>query len=65
MPDLPSGYSVERDPDVLVLKADCGRFVAAFSPLGTTEDVVREAAWKDYQTSCADARRSGEVYRGL
>lgn len=42
---LPAGYYLERDPDVLVLRADGGRFVAAFGVPG--EAAVREAAWED------------------
>ena len=45
--DLPEGYSLERDQEVLVLRADGGRFVAAFSARGVTEEAVWEAAWSD------------------
>jgi hypothetical protein len=44
---LPEGYRVERDPDVLVLRADDGRFVAAFGIRGATEESVRVVAWQD------------------
>jgi hypothetical protein len=44
---LPTGYRVERDPDVLVLRADDGRFVAAFGIRGATEESVRAVACQD------------------
>ena len=45
--ELPDGYRLERDPELLVLRADNGRFVAAFSTVGATEGAVWEAAWND------------------
>lgn len=44
---LPAGYRVEHDPDVLVLRADDGRFVAAFGIRGATKESVWAAAWQD------------------
>ena len=50
---LPPGYSVQIDPDVLVLRRADGSTVAAFSAPGADRDEVEKEAAKDY-------RRSGE-----
>ena len=42
--DLPAGYYLERDPDVLTLRRLDGSAVAAFSALGVTPGSVRRAA---------------------
>ena len=44
---MPAGYRVERDPDVLVLRAEDGRFVAAFGVGGGSEWAVRAVACQD------------------
>ena len=42
--ELSSGYYLERDPDVLVLRRDDGSLAAAFSSRGTAPEAVRQAA---------------------
>ena len=49
---LPPGYYLELDPDLLVLRR-CGKgdkrdFVAAFSVRGATKESLEQAAWEDY-----------------
>lgn len=41
---LPEGYRLERDPDLIVLRDNHGRFVAAFSARGATRDAIEGAA---------------------
>ena len=41
---LPGGCLLERDPDLLVSRAGCGRVVAAVSALGATKEAILEAA---------------------
>jgi hypothetical protein len=49
-PELPPGYSVERDPDLLILRRPDGTIVAAFSVRGATTEAVEKAAWKDHRS---------------
>jgi hypothetical protein len=45
---LPPGYHVDLDADVLVLRrVDCSQ-VALFSRRGFVAEVVEQAAWEDY-----------------
>lgn len=54
MPEhLPDGYRIELDPDVLVLRADDGRFVAAFGIRRATDESVRGVAWQDHRRGAA------------
>ena len=51
---LPPGYSLEMDPDVLVLRRAEGSIVATFSAMGADPSEVEREVREDY-------RRSGEV----
>src|SRR5215218_7912156 len=42
-------YLDESDPDIIVLRRQDGRFVAAFSALGATTEGIAEAAKEDYR----------------
>jgi DNA-binding SARP family transcriptional activator len=42
--ELPAGYYLERDPDILILRRLDGAMVAAFSARGADSKVVRQAA---------------------
>jgi DNA-binding SARP family transcriptional activator len=42
--ELPTGYYVERDPDILILRRLDGSMVGAFSARGAAPDAVRQAA---------------------
>jgi hypothetical protein len=39
----------ESDPDIVILRRRDGRFVAAFSARGATQEGIREAAIDDYR----------------
>ena len=39
--DLPNGYSLERDPDILTLRRLDGSIVSAFSARGAAPEAVR------------------------
>ena len=45
--DLPPGYSLRKDPDLLVLLRPDGSTVAAFSAWGADPLEVIAAAWED------------------
>ena len=46
---LPPGYYLELDPDLLVLRKRAKvDFVAAFSVQGATKKSLEQAAWEDY-----------------
>jgi hypothetical protein len=47
--DLPQGYRLEEDPDVLLLLRPDGSLVAAFSARGADPPEVFAAAWEDYE----------------
>ena len=47
--DLPPGYRLEADPDVLLLLRPDGSLVAAFSVQGADPKEVFAAAWEDYE----------------
>lgn len=47
--DLPPGYRIERDADILLLKRPDGSVVAAFSTQGADPAEVFAAAWEDYE----------------
>ena len=46
-PNLPLGYRLRRDPDLLLLLRPDGSVAAAFSARGTNEEAVELAAWED------------------
>ncbi len=46
---LPSGYWLERDADVLILRRPDGSFVAAFSARGAEPSKIERAAAEDRQ----------------
>jgi hypothetical protein len=46
-PNLPLGYRLWRDPDLLVLLRPDGSVAAAFSARGANEEAVELAAWED------------------
>jgi len=45
--ELPFGYYLERDADLLILRRSDGTFVAAFSALGVDPFEVELMAWQD------------------
>ena len=47
--DLPPGYRLEEDPDVLLLLRPDGSLVAAFSAQAADPPEVFAAAWEDYE----------------
>jgi hypothetical protein len=47
--DLPPGYRLRNDPDLLVLLRPDGSVVAAFSALGADPIEVIASAWEDYE----------------
>ncbi len=47
--DLPPGYTLRGDPDLLVLLRPDGSEVAAFSALGADPLEVIAAAWEDHE----------------
>ncbi len=47
--DLPPGYRMREDPDLLVVLRPDGSEVAAFSALGADPLEVIAAAWEDYE----------------
>ena len=46
-PNLPLGYRLWRDPDLLVLLRPDGSVAAAFSARGANQEAVELAAWED------------------
>ncbi len=46
-PNLPLGYRLRRDPDLLLLLRPDGSVAAAFSVRGANEEAVELAAWED------------------
>ncbi len=44
---LPSGYWLERDADILILRRPDGSFVAAFSARGAKPSEIERAAEED------------------
>ena len=44
-PNLPLGYRLRRDPDLLLLLRPDGSVAAAFSARGANEEAVELAAW--------------------
>ena len=46
--DLPPGYRLQQDPDILLLLGPDGSVVAAFSALGADPLEVFAAAWEDH-----------------
>jgi DNA-binding SARP family transcriptional activator len=55
--DLPTGYYLERDPDILILRRLDGSMVGAFSTRGAAPEAVREAA-EEAPSQRAPSRRS-------
>jgi hypothetical protein len=47
--DLPPGYRLREDADLLVLLREDGSEVAAFSTLGADPLEVIAAAWEDFE----------------
>ncbi len=47
--DLPLGYRLQQDPDVLLLLRPDGSLVAAFSARGGDPLEIFAAAWEDYE----------------
>jgi hypothetical protein len=45
--ELPFGYDLELDADLLILRRSDGTFVAAFSPRGVDLFEVEFMAWQD------------------
>ena len=45
--NLPFGYYVERDPDLLVLRCSDGSFVAAFSARGVDPVEIELTVWEE------------------
>lgn len=54
--DLPPGYRLGNDPDILLLLRPDGSVVAAFSARGADPPEVIAAAWEDYE----EGPRSGD-----
>ena len=46
-PNLPLGYRLRRDPDLLLLLRPDGSVASAFSTRGTNEEDVELVAWED------------------
>ncbi len=46
-PNLPLGYRLQRDPDLLLLLRPDGSVAAAFSTRGANEEDVELVAWED------------------
>ena len=46
-PNLPLGYRLWRDPDLLLLLRPDGSVAAAFSARGANQEDVELAAWED------------------
>jgi hypothetical protein len=46
-PNLPLGYRLQRDPDLLLLLRPDGSVAAAFSARGANEEDVELVAWED------------------
>ena len=49
-PELPPGYRLDRDPELLILRCPDGTIVAAFSVRGATAEAIQKAAWKDHRS---------------
>jgi hypothetical protein len=45
--DLPFGYYLERDADLLILRRSEGSFVAAFTVVGADPIEVEVTVWED------------------
>jgi hypothetical protein len=61
-PNLPLGYRLRRDPDLLLLLRPDGSVAAAFSVRGANEEAVELAAWEDREggdPSVLAGRRGG------
>ncbi len=52
-PNLPPGYRLRRDPDLLLLRRPDGSVVAAFSASGAAEEAVERAAREDATSDAA------------
>jgi DNA-binding SARP family transcriptional activator len=61
--ELPTGYYLERDPDILILRRLDGSMVGAFSTRGAAPEAVRKAA-EESPSQRAPSRR-GEVPAGV
>jgi hypothetical protein len=53
-------YLDESDPDIVVLRRQDGRFVAAFSAEGVTTEGIVEAAKEDYEALLARLPKKGK-----
>lgn len=56
--ELPTGYYLERDPDILILRRRDGSMVGAFSARGATPEDVRRAAEETGQELPEESRRA-------
>ena len=59
--ELPTGYYLERDPDILILRRVDGSMVGAFSARGAVPEAVREAA-EEAPPQRTPSRRGGAPY---
>jgi hypothetical protein len=48
-PQLPPGYYLDLDPDILMLRRKDDSMLAAFSARGATRATIEMEAWVDYQ----------------
>jgi hypothetical protein len=66
---LPFNYILdESDPDIVILRRQDGRFVAAFSARGATKEGIRDAAIEDFRIlfeahAISPALQTGEEQR--
>ncbi|MDQ3913123.1 MAG: hypothetical protein M3305_15405 [Actinomycetota bacterium] len=47
---LPPGYYLELDADILMLRRQCGSVLAVFSAQGATKRAIEEEATVDYRS---------------
>jgi len=55
--ELPTGFYLERDPDILILRRRDGSMVGAFSARGAAPEAIRRAAEETLQEPPAERRR--------
>jgi DNA-binding SARP family transcriptional activator len=55
--ELPTGYYLERDPDILILRRRDGSMVGAFSARGAVPEAVRQAVEETAHTGPSDRPR--------
>jgi LuxR family maltose regulon positive regulatory protein len=59
--ELPTGYYLERDPDILILRRLDGSMVGAFSARGAAPEAVRRAAEETAQEPPAERREGSRL----